>query len=78
MMNMACVLFSITPEEALAGFTIHAAKALGLDTQLGTIEVDKKADFAIWDISAPAELAYNLGGSACRCVVKNGAIVFSR
>jgi imidazolonepropionase len=76
MMNFACVLFEMTPAEALAGFTIHAARALALEKRVGSLEVGKKADFAIWDISEPAELAYHLGGHRCRSVVKNGSIVF--
>ena len=57
MMNMACTLFRLTPEEALAGMTRNAARALGLDDR-GTLEAGKAADFAVWDIERPAELAY--------------------
>lgn len=60
-MNLACVQFRLTPEEALAGATRHAAKALGLEAEVGTLEVGKAADLAVWDISRPAELAYWLG-----------------
>lgn len=59
-LNLACVQFRLTPEEALAGATRVAAKALGL-TDVGTIEVGKAADLAVWDISRPAELCYWLG-----------------
>lgn len=59
-MNMACTLFRMTPEEALAGVTTHAAKALGM-TDTGTIEVGKRADFNIWNVEHPAELAYRIG-----------------
>lgn len=59
-LNLACVQFRLTPEEALAGATRVAAKALGL-TDVGTIEVGKTADLAVWDISRPAELCYWLG-----------------
>jgi len=76
MMNMACVNFGITPVEALAGFTIHAARALGMQDRWGTLEVDKQADFAVWDIEEPAELAYRMGGNPCRMTVKGGEIVF--
>ena len=59
-MNMACTLFRMTPEEALMGVTSNAAKALGMD-DVGTIEMGKRADFCIWDIQHPAELAYRIG-----------------
>jgi len=59
-MNMACTLFRLTPEEALAGFTRNAARALGL-ADVGTIEPGKRADIAIWDVNEPAELAYRIG-----------------
>ena len=63
MMNMACVLFGLTPLEALAGFTINGAKALGLTADRGSLEVGKTADLSIWDITEPADLAYRLGGN---------------
>jgi imidazolonepropionase len=59
--NLACVQFRLTPEEALAGATRIAARALGLEDEIGTLEVGKAADLAVWDIERPAELAYWLG-----------------
>jgi len=59
-MNMGCTLFRMTPEEALAGITRNAARALRLD-DCGTIEPGKRADLAIWDVKHPAELAYRIG-----------------
>lgn len=59
-MNMGCTLFRMTPEEALRGVTIHAARALGL-SDCGTLAPGKRADLAIWDVSHPAELAYRIG-----------------
>jgi len=61
MLNMAATLFRMTPEEALAGVTRNAARALGLAASHGTLEVGKIADLAIWDIERPAELAYRVG-----------------
>lgn len=58
MMNMGATLFRLTPEEALAGVTRHAAAALGLGDAIGTLETGKEADIAIWNIERPAELAY--------------------
>ncbi len=60
MMNMACTLFYLTPEEALAGVTRNSAKALGL-TDKGQITIDKDADLLVWDIERPADLSYLVG-----------------
>jgi imidazolonepropionase len=62
MLNMACVLFGLTPAEALAGMTREAAHALGLQDEIGTLEVGKRADLAIWAIPHPASLSYWIGG----------------
>lgn len=59
-MNMGCTLFRLTPEEALAGVTRNAARALGL-TDAGTIEPGKRADLAVWNLTDPAELSYRIG-----------------
>jgi len=71
-MNMACTLWRMTPAEALAGVTIHAARALGLQDTIGTLAVGKAADFALWDIDRPADLAYAMGANPCRLVVNAG------
>ncbi|MBN9310620.1 imidazolonepropionase [Devosia sp.] len=60
-LNMGCVLFGLTPEEALAGVTRNAARALGLQSNLGTIAVGNRADLAVWDVRQPAELSYRIG-----------------
>jgi imidazolonepropionase len=75
MMNMACLLFGLTPAEALAGFTLNAARALGLERETGSLEAGKAADLAVWDVDDPAELSYGLGGGPCRLLVKAGRIV---
>jgi imidazolonepropionase len=62
-LSMACTLFGLTPEEALAGVTREAARALGVLNEVGTIEVGKRADLAFWRIERPAELCYGLGGN---------------
>jgi imidazolonepropionase len=77
MVNMACTLFRLTPEEALAGVTRHAAKALGLEKRIGTLELGKDADFVVWNISEPAELAYGVAFNPCRQAVRHGAVVRS-
>ncbi|MDY0917275.1 imidazolonepropionase [Pseudomonas viridiflava] len=72
MLNMACTLFRMTPEEALAGVTLNAAKALGMGDTHGSLEVGKTADFVAWDIERPADLAYWLGGDLDKRVVRHG------
>jgi imidazolonepropionase len=73
-LNMACTLFGLTPEEALAGVTRNAARALGLQDEVGTLEVGKRADFALWQINRPAELCYNLGANPCAGAVHRGRL----
>ncbi len=74
-MNMACTLFGFTVEEALLGYTRHAAQALGKADVHGTLEAGRDADFAIWGVDTPAELVYWLGASPCRAVIRHGKIV---
>ncbi len=74
-LNMACTLFRLTPEEALAGITREGARALGLLDEIGTLEVGKAADFAVWDVSSPAELSYWLGAPLLRERVFAGRVV---
>jgi imidazolonepropionase len=73
MLNMACTLFRLTPEEALAGVTRHAARALGLRDR-GTLAAGQRADIALWDIVLPAELCYWIGGNRCRGIVRAGRV----
>ena len=77
MLNMACTLFSLTTEEALAGVTRNAAQALGLLNDRGTLEAGKRADFVIWDIAYPSELAYMIGNNPCIDIIKNGNVVMN-
>jgi imidazolonepropionase len=71
-LNMACTLYRLTPEEALAGMTRHAARALGMQKSHGTLEPGKAADLALWDIGSPAELAYAVGANPCVARVRGG------
>ena len=78
MLNMACTLFKLTPEEALAGVTRNGARALGLQDRIGTLEPGKDADFVVWDISEPAELAYRIGANPLKNVVRQGNLIRTR
>ena len=71
MLNMACTLFRFTPEEALRGVTEHAARALGLPDR-GTLRAGQRADFVVWDLEHPNELAYWFGHNPCRRVIVGG------
>jgi imidazolonepropionase len=73
MLNMACTLFRLSPEEALAGATVHAARALGLSDR-GVIAPGLRADLACWTIAEPAELSYRIGGDANVGIVRGGRI----
>jgi imidazolonepropionase len=71
MLNMACTLFRLTPEEALRGATVNGARALGLHDR-GTLAPGQRADFAVWALDHPNELAYGFGHNPCRRVVTGG------
>ncbi len=72
MLNMGATLFRLTVTEALRGVTVNAARALGLHAEIGTLDVGKACDLAIWDISEPAELAYRIGANPLFSRVKDG------
>ena len=72
MLHMACTLFRLTPEEALRGVTTHAARALGLAHSHGSLAAGLQADFVVWDLEHPNELAYWFGRNPCRRVVRAG------
>jgi imidazolonepropionase len=72
MLNMACTLFRLTPEEAFAGITVHAARALGLADR-GALAPGLRADFVVWDAEHPRELAYRFGHNPCLRVFFEGA-----
>ncbi len=74
-LNLACIQFGLTPEEALLGFTAAAARVLALEADRGTIEPGKRADFALWDVDDLARLCYWIGPSPLRSLVKDGVPV---
>jgi len=76
-MNMACVLFGLTPEEALLGVTANAARALGLKDR-GTLVPGLRADLVLWEVERPGDLAYPLGVNPCACVLRDGEVVRGR
>ena len=71
-MNLACVLFGLTPEEALGGVTMNAARVLGIHLDRGSLAKGKMADLACWEIGHPRELSYWVGKNPCKGVVKDG------
>lgn len=73
MLNFGCVMFGMTPEEAVAGATVHAARALGMQDTHGCIEPGKVADFVAWQIERPADLVYWLGGQIPHRTIRHGA-----
>ncbi|USD53538.1 imidazolonepropionase [Vibrio sp. SCSIO 43155] len=75
MMNMACTLFRLTPQEALRGVTQNAAKALGYGESRGVIDIGCDADFSIWDIEHPADLSYQVGAKRLVGRIVNGEYV---
>jgi len=74
MLNMACTLFRLTPEESLAGVTRNAARALGLNDR-GVLAPGLRADFVLWDVESPAELSYAFGSCPRTQTVFNGAVL---
>lgn len=75
MQSMACTLWNMTPEEALAGTTVNAARALGLADR-GMLAPGLRADIARWSVAGPAELSYRIGGNACSGVLRAGEPAF--
>ena len=71
-LNLACIRFGLTPEEALLGFTAAAARVLGMEDDRGTLEPGKRADMALWRVQDPVELCYRVGASPLESLVKDG------
>ena len=76
-LSLACTQLRMTPAEAIAAATINAACALRRDRQIGSLEIGKQADIAIFDVEDYREIPYYFGVNKCRMTVKKGAIVFS-
>jgi imidazolonepropionase len=74
-MHLACYLFRLSAEEALRGFTVNSARALGMADKAGLIAVGRGADLAVWDTDDPRGIAYSIGGAACLAVIKDGVVV---
>jgi imidazolonepropionase len=75
MMNMACTFFRMTPEEAWRGFTVNAARALGLPAGYGVLRAGSRADFAVWDAGHPRDLVHQFGHHPLRQLVAGGCDV---
>jgi imidazolonepropionase len=73
-MNLACVLYGLTPEEALVGATREAARALGRSERMGTLTVGKQANFLVWDVDHPAEIVCQLGVNRLHSRVFRGTV----
>lgn len=74
-MNMACTLFRLTPQEVLLGVTQYAAKSLGMEQTIGTLSANKQADFIVWDVASPVELMYYMGVKSLHQFVKLGRVI---
>lgn len=74
MANMGCNLFGLTPEESLRAITANAAKALGLQDRIGTLQPGRDANLVIWDVQSPAEIVYGVGHNPCRAVYRKGKL----
>ena len=71
-LSLACLLFGLSPVEALRGMTRNGAAALGLEHEIGTLDVGKAADLVVWSVDHPRELAYWMGGEPQWRVVRGG------
>ncbi len=74
-LNLACVLFGMTPDETIVAATRNAALSLGIEDEVGTIETGKQADLAVWKVPDRRHLAYRFGPVPCAAVLKKGKLV---
>jgi imidazolonepropionase len=77
-MTVACLALGLTPDEALSAVTINAAHALGLEEEIGSLDVGKQADLVIWHTPTSAQIPYWPGAALARTVVKKGRVVLDR
>jgi imidazolonepropionase len=77
-MTMACVELGMTADEALTAVTINAARALGVEEEVGSLEVGKGADLVVWRVPTSAQIPYWPGASLARTVIKRGRVVLDR
>ena len=77
-MSLACVELGMSPDEVLAGVTINAARALGLEEEVGSIESGKAADITIWRVPTSTQIPYWPAADLVRTVVKRGRVVLDR
>jgi imidazolonepropionase len=77
-MTMACVELGMTPDEALTAVTINAARALGVEEEVGSLEVGKSADLVVWRVPTSAQIPYWPGANLARTVIKRGRVVLDR
>ena len=78
MLSMACQFFGMTPVEVLRGVTIEAARALGVAEQRGSLTPAKEADFTVWDIQSPVDLAYHFGENRCLKTFHQGQCCYAK
>jgi imidazolonepropionase len=77
-MTTACVELGMTPDEVLSAVTINAARSVGLEDEIGSLEPGKAADLVIWRVPTSTQIPYWPAASLARTVIKRGRVVFDR
>jgi len=77
MMTMGCTLYKMLPAEVIQAATIHAAKSMGKDLQIGSLDIGKQADLLVLDIPNYRYLPYHFGVDHTETVIKKGKVVYS-